>query len=134
MTPAKQRVLVLTIIAIGMLLVSLFGLRSIHAFREFRGDGPPPGFAGDLPDAETDVELVRDWMTIPFIAKMYRVPHPVLYRELGIPFQGNRDKSLKQLNDEYFPEVPGFVEASIKAVLLANMELPAPPAPAVPTP
>ena len=134
MTPARQRVLIFALIAAGVLLVSLFGLRSLHAYREFRGYRPPPGFAEDSAVVETDVELVRDWMTIPFIAKMYQVPPPVLYKALGIPSQGNRDKSLKQLNEEYFPDVPGFVETTVKAVLLVNIEIPMPTLAPLPVP
>jgi hypothetical protein len=52
---------------------------------------------------------------------MYHVRQHILFEELGIPEQGNRDKSLRQLNEEYFPEVPGIVEIKIKATLLENM-------------
>lgn len=134
MTPARQRVLIFALIAAGVLLVSLFGLRSLHAYREFRGYRPPSGLADDSAAVETDVELVRDWMTIPFIARMYQVPPPALYKALGIPSQGNRDKSLKQLNEEYFPDVPGFVETTVKAVLLVNIEIPMPTLAPLPAP
>jgi hypothetical protein len=134
MSRSRHRILIFALIATGMLLVSIFGLRSLHAYREFRRvPGPPPDFSSDSRQAETDVELIRDWMTVPFIAKMYQVPPPVLYKALGIPSQGNRDKSLKRLNDEYFPQISGFVEATIKAALLINMQLPVPTAPPAPT-
>jgi hypothetical protein len=72
-------------------------------------------------------------MTIPFISKMYRVRPHILFEALDIPESGNRDKSLRQLNEEYFPEDPGIVEAKIKAVLLENIlpDIPATP-PAAP--
>src|SRR5215210_332227 len=102
MTRARQRALIFAMIAIGLILAGLFGLRSLRAFREFRVHSPPPAISDDSQTTETDVGLIRDWMTIPFIAKMYKVPPPMLYKALGIPSQGNRDKSLKQLNEEYF--------------------------------
>ncbi|MEO8357773.1 MAG: hypothetical protein ABI621_17850 [Chloroflexota bacterium] len=126
MTRARQRALIFALIATGLILAGLFGLRSLNAYREFRVHRPPPAFSADSQTVETDVGLIRDWMTIPFIAKMYRVPPPVLYKALGIPSQGNRDKSLTQLNEEYFPKVPGFVETTIKAILLVNIEIPMP--------
>lgn len=78
MSPKVQRALVLGLIFAGVLLAAFFGLRAVFAFREFRRHGPPP-----LPhlDAlneqapETNVDLVRDWMTIPYIAKTYQI-HP----------------------------------------------------------
>jgi hypothetical protein len=92
-------------------------------------------------DAETDVELIRDWMTIPFIANMYRVPPPVLFKALQIPRgQSNEEKSLRQINEEYFPEQPNLVITLVKATVQANLPVPTaipadtvvPPATAVP--
>lgn len=134
MTRARQQILILALIATGLLLAGLFGLRSLRAYREFRVQRPPPAFSADAQTVETDVGLVRDWMTIPFIAKMYQVPPAVLYKALGIPSQGNRDKSLKRLNEEYFARVPGFVENTIKAILLVNVEIPIPTLAPLPVP
>ena len=30
-------------------------------------------------------EVIRPWMTVPYVAHSYRVPPPVLYEALGIP-------------------------------------------------
>lgn len=133
MTPNKQRVLVTSLIIFGVLAVGFFGLRTFHAFREFRGHRPPPPFENEQP--ETDVELIRDWMTVPFIGKMYHVPPPVLFEALDIPRnQENQEKSLKQLNDEYYPDVNGFVVATVKAAVLAHMPPIMPAAPGAPIP
>ena len=106
---SKQRALTLGLIIVGVLIVGFFGLRTVRAFRQFHGHHPPPrGYV------ETDVEKIQDWMTIPFIAHMYRVPDPVLFEAAGIPEQGNRKKSLKELNDTYYPNTQGFVLAKIK--------------------
>jgi hypothetical protein len=69
---------------------------------------------------ETDVTMIRDWMTIPFISKMYHVPARILFKALDIPEHKNKEKSLKQLNEEYYPEVDGFVLEKVKATVLAN--------------
>ena len=131
MTPAKQRALITILIGLGLLSVGFFGFRTVRAFREFRSHRPPPHFETEQP--ETDVELIRDWMTIPFIGRMYHIPSPVLFEALHIPQKGNEEKSLKQLNEEYFPETPGSVIDLVKTVVQANLPPPSatPPAPTI---
>ena len=123
MTPSRIRTLVFVLIFIGGMIVGFFGLRTLSAFREFGGHRPPP--APSVADAEheqieTDVNLIREWMTIPFISKMYHVPATVLFDALRIPANKNREKSLKRLNREYFPQAEGIVLEKIKAAVLAN--------------
>jgi len=121
MTPTTQRRLIFALIGTGLLIVGFFGLRARDDLREFRGHRPPSFIPGEVPPAETDVELIRDWMTIPFISKMYHVPPHILFDALEIPPDGNREKSLKQLNDEYYPQAEGIVLAKIKAAVLAAL-------------
>jgi|SRR5688572_33129342 len=118
-TNPRQRNFVVGLVIIGLMIIIFFGLRTVHAFRQFHGHRPPPPFA--TRPVETDVNLIRDWMTIPFIAKMYHVRSHILYEALDIPEQGNREKSLKQLNDRYFPESEGIVLEKIKAAVLAAL-------------
>jgi hypothetical protein len=117
----RQRNFVNGLIIVGLIIIIFFGLRTVRAFRGFHGHRPPPPF--EPRPAETDVSLIRDWMTIPFISKMYHVQPHSLFEALGIPEQENREKSLKQLDDEYFPETEGVVLEKIKAAVqtaLAN--------------
>lgn len=136
MTPSRLRTLTFILIFIGGLIVGFFGLRTLRAFQEFGGHHPPPPPSeADAERIETDVDLIRDWMTIPFISKMYHVPPNVLFDALGIPPNRNREKSLKQLNEEYFPRAEGIVLEKVKAAALAdqpqqiqeNPETPIPP-------
>lgn len=121
---SKQRIVIICLIIFGCLLILFFGLRTFHAFQKFDRHGPPPG---DFPEKiETDVERVREWMTIPFIAHMYGVPEPILYEALDIPEEGNHKKSLEDLNKEYFPETDGMVMEIVKATLLAHQPPPTP--------
>lgn len=137
MSAKIQRALVLGLIVIGVLLAGFFGLRAVFAFREFRRHGPPP-----LPplealsqqEAETDVELIRDWMTVPYISQTYQVHPRVIFEALGIPPRGNEEKSLAQLNEEFFPQSPGLVIELVKAVIRANLPVPTPVPPATPVP
>src|SRR5215208_6285512 len=117
----KQRNFVVGLIIIGLIIIVFFGLRTVRAFREFRGHRPPP-FATER--VETDVSLIRDWMTIPFISKLYHVRPHVLFDALEIPETRNREKSLKQLNEEYYPQTEGIVLEKIKAAILANQPQP----------
>ena len=125
----NQRSLTIALIVIGVVLVALFGIRAAHAFRRIHegrfGPGKPP------PARETDVELIRDWMTIPYIAKAYGVPDRMLFNELEIPDVGNRHKNLHELNLDYYPDSDGIVLEKVKAAILANQP-PTPPAPPLP--
>lgn len=127
MDPTRRRTLVSVLIIFGILAIGFFGLRTFHAFREFHGHRPPP-FENRQP--ATDVELIRDWMTIPFIARMYHVPPDILFDTIGIQPPGNKEKSLKELNEKYFPEQQGIVEEKIKAAVSENLPPKPPTAPA----
>ena len=116
MTPARLRTLIFVLIFIGGVLAGFFGLRTLRAFREFRWH--PPASAAER--IELDPGLIREWMTIPFVSKMYRIPSDVLFDALEIPAQGNRGKSLKQLNEEYFPRAAGIVLEKVRAAVMAN--------------
>jgi hypothetical protein len=120
----RQKNFVTGLIILGLIFVIFFGLRTARAFRQFREHRPPPPFATE--EIETDVNLIRDWMTIPFIAKMYHVKPHILFEALEIPEQGNREKSLRQLNEEYYPQADGIViekiRAAIQAAIAAGLE------------
>ena len=124
MTPSRQRALITGLIIIGVVIVGFFGWRTFHAFREFRGHHPSPFSPEGAAFPETDVELIRDWMTIGFLSHTYRTPPDLLYKVLGIRPNGNEHKSLKQLNDEYFPEQPGYVLKTVKAEIQTWLSLP----------
>jgi hypothetical protein len=111
----KQRNVVTGLIILGLLFVIFFGLRTALAFRQVREHRPPPPFA--TKPIETNVNLIRDWMTVPFVSKMYDVRPHILFEALEIPEQENREKSLRQLNDEYYPQAEGIVLEKVKAAV-----------------
>ena len=117
----KQKILIITLIVLGVLLVGFFGLRAFRPFKELRGHRPPP--PGEI---ETDVTLIRDWMTIPYIAQRYYVPGEKLFEAVKIPPPGNKGKSLAQLNNEFYPNQSGYVLETIRADILAHQP-PTPP-------
>lgn len=122
MTPQNARTLTFILIFIGVLIVGFFGWRTLRAFGDVRGHRLPPPSAADSEreQIETDVDLIREWMTIPFISKTYDVPANVLFDALGIRAERNRGKSLRRLNREYFPQAEGIVLEKIKAAIVAN--------------
>jgi hypothetical protein len=125
--PKKQNALVIGLIVLGILFTAFFGTRAFHAYKKFNGHRPPP--PGRPGKVETDVELIRGWMTVPFIAELYAVPEPALFDALKIPPQGNREKSLKDLNREYYPNEEGLV---LDTVIATVTELQPPPTPTTP--
>ena len=134
MTPARQRLLVTVLIGLGIVTVGFFGLRAFFAFREFRRHGPPPLPPFEAQQVETDVELIRDWMTIPYISRMYQVPPKVLFDAVGIPPKGNAEKNLAQLNEEFQPDKPGIVLEVVKAAVAAHQPPPTADTPPTPPP
>jgi hypothetical protein len=121
----KQRALVISLIILGILFTIFFGMRAFRAFKKFEGHGPPPH--GKV---ETNVELIRDWMTVSFVSKMYRVPERELFDALNVSPLGSHDKSLKALNEDYYPDKAGFVMDTVKATILAFQSSHQPPDPA----
>ena len=119
MPPIRQRVLIPVLILFGVVIVGFFGLRTFLAFRNFSGHPPPPLPPADSQQIETDVDLIRDWMTIPYISRTYHVPTKLLFDALGIPSRGNEEKSLAQLNEAHSPQAPGIVLEVVKGAIRA---------------
>lgn len=126
----KQRILFIALSILGVMLILFFGMRAFRAFKKFDSHRPPP-FAEEL---QTDVEDIEEWMTIPFISHSYGVPPDTLFDALDIEPRDNFRKNLKQLNEEFYPELNGYVLTTVKAVILAHQPPPMPDAPLTPLP
>ena len=128
----KQRFLTIFLIVFGILIVVFFGMRVMHIFKRMHGHGP---FDGKPPAAnQYDAGLIRDWMTVPYIAETYRVPPEALFKSLDIPPEKkNGKKSLAELNEEYYPDQPGAVlNQTIAAIQSFQKQEPPPHFPAIP--
>ena len=137
MTTARKRALIFGLIVLGILFAGLFGYRSLLAFSKFRGSPPAPPSAVEADQRiETDVDLIRDWMTVPYIAKTYGVSAEFLFEALGIPQRGNEEKSLAQLNEEFSPKSPGIVLEVVRIAIQARQSIPSgeTPKPRLPLP
>lgn len=128
----RQRKFIAGLIVIGLIIMVVFGVRTLRAFRQFHGHRPPPALGDQR--VETDADLIRDWMTLPYISITYHLPRNLLYETLKIPPKGNEKKSLKQLNDEYFPEAPGIVLELVRAAVRTNQPPPTAVPPDTPVP
>ena len=114
----EQRIFFMLII-LGIFLVGFFGLRTVRSYIRLQRMGLQPGI--------TDVEAVRGWMTIPYIATAYGIPEGYIFKQLNIPAEGNHKESLSQLNRQYdFGEKGAIVSAVKTAITTYQTEHPEP--------
>lgn len=121
--PFWLRAVVILLVLAGAVLTAFFGvrvLRGVVLLHEARRHPAPM----------TDVGLMRSWMTLPYLARAYRVPESALWQAAGIPEDGNRRKSLRVLAREYGqPDLIQTLQAAIRAYRAAHPSAPAPTRP-----
>ncbi len=110
-TSRVGQILMIVLLALGVLLVVFFGLRTVRSYLQLWRTG--------LESGVTDVEAIRGWMTIPYIAAAYEVPEDYLFEQLGIPAEGNREKSLSRLNRQYGLGGRGIILEAVKEAVVA---------------
>ena len=110
-TSSHRRVLVIALVVVGLGLVDFFGLRAYRAYTRFQHDASV--------GVVTDVEAIRGWMTLPYIARAYGVPEDALFAALAIPKQGNERLSVKQLVAKYGRD-PLMTRQALQQVLLQH--------------
>ena len=94
------------LVIFGIVLTAFFGFRSVRSFAQVWLTGLKPG--------TTDVEAIRGWMTIPYLATIYCVSPDTLYQKIDVPAAGSHSESLAELNRKYFSEQPGIVLQKVK--------------------
>jgi hypothetical protein len=107
----KERYIIPAILVVGVFLATLFSLRVSRSLIRVLDTGIRPG-----PD---NVDTIRGWMTMPFIARVYRVPEGYLYQQTGISPQSNPHQSLDELNRRYYPGQPGVVVDKVRTAILS---------------
>lgn len=122
MPEKRKRIIFITLSVLGVMLILFFGLRAFRAFKKF-GTPPPLRFAEEL---QTDINEIEDWMTLPYISYNYGVPPDIFFKALNIEPKENHKKSLKQLNDEYYPEQDGYVLDTVRDLVRAHRSPPTP--------
>ena len=114
-------ILVIILVVIGLALVGFFGWRAFRDYRRLQERGLAPGVA--------DVEAIRGWMTLPYIAQAYGVPPQALFDGLGIPEAGNEDLSIIVLADKHgrdAAEVRQTIQQVIERYLATSTPQPKP--------
>lgn len=134
MTRLKRRPYLIAGVTVALIVVLVFGGRAAWRLGQ-RLLGPPP------PPRQTDVALIADWMSVPYVSRAYRVPEPELYRALGVEPEGRRVRPLRQIardSGRTSDEVVTTVRETVSAWQEAHPGRPTPvgatPPPLPPTP
>lgn len=104
-----QRWIAIGLIVIGIALVGLFSARAVVSYIRIQQTGLKPGV--------TDVEAIRGWMTVPYIARHYQVPEEYIFQQIQIPSEGNQKKSLRELNQRYAANQQSAVLTAVQAAV-----------------
>ena len=73
-------------LVLGLGLTTIFGVRAWNQWQ----------YAQRVARGEVQVEALRGWMTLPYIARTYRVPEAALRGALGVAASGDADRSLRE--------------------------------------
>jgi hypothetical protein len=90
MTRLRRRPFLVAGVVVALIVVLVLGGRAAWRLGH-RLLGPPP------PPRQTDVALIADWMSVPYVGRAYRVPEPELYRALGVEPEGRRTRPLREI-------------------------------------
>jgi hypothetical protein len=85
----NRRFYLITLFIIGVALAIFFGSRAFRNFNHIR--------ERKIGGGETNVELIRGWMTVDYITKMYHVPPDVVLKAFNLPVASNQNRSLGSL-------------------------------------
>jgi hypothetical protein len=113
-----QKWAVVIAFALIVLATGVFGLRTVRRAMYWR--------------AHRD-EVIRPWMSIPYVAHSYRVPPHVLYQALGIPPQPHDQRPLKAIAREHNRPVDEVISVLHDTIMRERADHPpgtAPPEPA----
>jgi hypothetical protein len=120
--------LIVILVVAGLALVGFFGWRAFRDHRRWEQRRQVP--------LSTDVEAIRSWMTLPYVALSYGVPPEKLLEGLGFPQEsGNRELSLTQLAEKYgrdATEVLQTVQQIVRSHIATRAAEPPPPGPPPP--
>ena len=117
-TPPRLSRWIWVLLAFGFVLTMLFGFRLMRSFGRVRTFRHQPGVI--------NVDGIRPWMTVPFLSRAFNIPKDYLYQQVKVPASGSDQKSLGELNREYFPGQPEVVLQAIKEGILLYQQTPLP--------
>lgn len=106
----------------GLICVLIAGFLGFRYFSRIHHRPP-------LHPRETNVQLVQSWMTLPYIARTYRIPISVLWEKLQVDPKKDERSSLETIaQDEN--KTPEEIVEKVKATITEFQKLP--PAPPLP--
>lgn len=77
------------ILVVGVALIALFGVRMLNQL----------DYSRKVQSGEIQVETLRGWMTLPYIARTYGVEETTLRAALGVAAEGESERSLREWID-----------------------------------
>ena len=93
---SRRHVLTVALILLGVGLSAYYGNRTVESYQHLRFIQEQGFDSGDA-----NLDAIRPWMTVHFVAAAYAVPKEYIYAELGIDAERHRrDIDLRRLNDE----------------------------------
>lgn len=101
--------LILGLGVIGLLLVTLFGLRAVRSFMRIE--------RSHLDPRSPSVDDIRGWMTLPHLAKVFHIPEPYLYEQLGISPDEAHRLDLRELSLSRSPDAPEQFMERVRSVI-----------------
>src|SRR5712671_6548927 len=96
-----QKWIVLAALALVILVTGLFAVRTVRRAIFWRTHRE---------------EVIRPWMTIPYVAHSYSLPPRVLYQALGVPPQPHDRRPLKQIAREQNRSVEEVISVLQEAI------------------
>lgn len=99
------------LLIIGFICILFSGILGLRIFDRV-GSRPPPH------PRETNISLIQDWMTIPYISRTYGVPGYILFEELKIDPQKYSNYSISQIAKDSNQDPSALLE-NIKATINA---------------
>jgi len=110
-----QQALIAVVVIGGLALTVLFAFRLYRSIHTLRHTPLRPG--------STDVSLIQGWMTVPYIARAYRVPEDAIWQGLGITSRGERFRSLSQLDRTHAGGQPaGMLINKVRGIVASYQE------------
>lgn len=111
----RRRLIVIALVVVGLFTVSS-ALRAFNHGRRFR---------------ERVDEPIQTWMNVPYIARAYRVPPPVVARAIGLSPERRDRRPLREIAQEQ-GRLPEQLIAEIMAAIEQERVPPRPPNPDAP--
>lgn len=97
------------LLIIGFLFILISGVLGLRIFDKV-GHKPPPQ------PRETNITLIKEWMTIPYISRTYGVPEPEFFKSLNLENGDYGKLSISQIASQKNTDSDALIN-SIKTII-----------------